>query len=293
MVVFSRPQNNPPHLPTRKISAALQKKGKAMRYHTRLIVHYRQNVGDRSEQQDACGASPPGLMHTKGLLAVVADGMGGMVNGALYSRIAVEAMQRQFQAAPLMEDAASQLLDAYRVAQEEVLTQQKAENEGGSTVVAVLIRKEQCSFLASGDSRIYLLRQGKLLQLNREQTLGVLLDERAALHVISQEEAENNIRRKALYNHLGLTPPKAPDRNLTPLRLLSGDRLALMTDGVFGTLEPPELHRWLCAPLGKAADLTIGAVMEKHKPRQDNCTVLTIDCAVSKLEKRKDAYVAK
>lgn len=253
-----------------------------MRYRTRFIVNSSQQLGDRSEQQDSFGVSPPDLMPTKGLLAIVADGLGGMLNGALYSQIAVETMQRQFQTAAVMEDGADQLLDAYRAAHEEALRQRKTENEGGSTVVAVLIRKDQCSFLSSGDSRIYLVRGGKLLQLNREQTLGVMLDERAALHFISQEEADNNIRRKALFNHLGLTPPKAPDRNLTPFRLLPGDRLALMTDGVFGTLDLPELHHWLCAPVGKAADFTIKAVMAKQKPRQDNCTVLTIDSILSK-----------
>ena len=262
-----------------------------MKYHTRFAVYFSQNVGERTEQQDTYGVSPPTLMESKGLLAVVADGMGGMVNGALYSQLAVQTMQQQFQTAPVMEDGAAQLLDAYRAAQEEILRNQKAENEGGSTVVAVLIRRNQCYFLSSGDSRIYLLRRGKLLQLNREQTLGPLLDERAALHFISQEEADNNILRTALYNHLGLAPPKAPDRNLTPFRLLPWDRLALMTDGVFGTLDLPELSQGLCTPTGTTANTLINAVMARQKPRQDNCTVLIIDSVPRKYEKRKGVYV--
>ncbi|NLI21805.1 MAG: SpoIIE family protein phosphatase [Clostridiales bacterium] len=235
-----------------------------------------QIIGARSDQQDACGATAAEDYAARGLLAVLSDGMGGMSAGELYSRVATETMLRGFAAETPAPDLCAQLLGLFLAAQREALRQIPGENEGGATVVAVLIRDGRCAFLSCGDSRIYLLRGGGLLQLNREHTLGPALDERAALGYLPQEDALYNTRRAALTSHLGMTPLKAVDRNLRPFDLLRGDRLALMSDGVFGTLDDDTLCRALKAPLDQAPNQVTALLRAAAHPKQDNASVLLV-----------------
>ena len=236
----------------------------------------RQIIGARSDQQDACGAAAAEEDASRGLLAVLSDGMGGMNAGERYSRVATETMLQGFTAAPPSADACAELLGLFLAAQREALLQIPGENEGGATVVAVLIRDGRCAFLSCGDSRIYLLRGGGLLQLNREHTLGPALDERAALGYLPEEDAVYNTRRAALTSHLGMNPLKALDRNLRPFDLLPGDRLALMSDGVFGTLDEDTLCRALSGPLDQAPDRVTSLLRAAAHPKQDNASVLLV-----------------
>lgn len=101
------------------------------------------------------------------------------------------------------------------------------DSDGGATVVMVLIRDGKASFLSVGDSRIVLLRGGGLIQLNREQILGPMLDERAALGIISEAVASGNRYRSSLLNHTNMDPP-APLRHVRDAVYPgSGDQIAL------------------------------------------------------------------
>jgi len=243
----------------------------------RFVASQAQDVGSRQRQEDAFAFSSEEAYHTKGLMAVLADGMGGMMDGDKFSAIATREMIGHFETAPLEESMCQSLLNCYAAAQKQAIAEQSPDDdEGGSTVTAVLIRETLCSFLSVGDSRIYLLRNKGLVQLNREQILGTMLDERAALGIISREEAELNIKRAALINHLGREGLVGCDYCSEPFQLVMGDRLVLMSDGVFGTLSDDELAELLQLPIEDASQAVIDAVLAKQKPRQDNCSILMI-----------------
>lgn len=247
----------------------------------RLEAYVAQAIGSRLRQEDAMMFSSEEASIDKGVLAVLADGMGGMADGDKFSGIATQEMIAHFENEPLEPDMCQCLLNCYAAAQKRAIAEQEPDDdEGGSTVTALLIRQDEskceCAFLSVGDSRIYLLRGEGLIQLNREQVLGPLLDERAALGVISREEAEMNIRRNALINHLGREGMVECDVCAHPFKLVQGDRLVLMSDGVFGTLNDDELLELLQRPLEETAEAVIDAVVAKDKPRQDNCSILLI-----------------
>lgn len=233
-------------------------------------------MGNRSEQQDACAMSAPDVYPVKGLLAVLSDGMGGMSEGSKYSRIATEVMISRFESEPAQADMSTELLGLFLSAQQQALTAATEDQEGGATVVAVLIRQGMCAFLSCGDSRIYLLRGGGLIQLNREHVLSTVLDERVALGYLPEEEALYNTRRASLTSHLGMHPLKAVDRNLRPFDLLPEDRLVLMSDGVFHTLNEGMLLPLLQGPLDQAADHVIKRLAALAHPKQDNASLLLI-----------------
>ena len=240
-----------------------------------LRVSQFKDSGTREEQEDAILYSSEKVFATHGFMAVLSDGMGGLLDGEKFSKIATETMIGSFEKGQPEKDMGQELLHCYEKAQQEALAIQP-ENEddwGGATVVAFLFRDEKFSFLSVGDSRIYLLRGGGLIQLNREQTLGVRLDERAAMGDLTWKQAKENARRKALIAHLGRESGVEPDICCRPQMLIPGDRIILMSDGVFGTLSDEELLPLLSGDMATCAETVIKAVLSKGKKGQDNCSV--------------------
>lgn len=244
-----------------------------------------QNAGQRAAQQDACLACDGG---PRGMLAVLSDGMGGAEAGERFSALAVREMERSFRDSEPTADPCWDLLTAYHAARARALALRREEEiDGGATVAALLLRDGACAFLSVGDSRVYLLRGGGLIQINREQTLGALLDEQAALGFLPREEAENNRRRGALLNQICEPSDWPADRNLSPFALLPGDRLALLSDGAYRALEAEELAKLLALP--DAAEAIVDAVLGRELPEQDNLTALVIDVLDAATEEGGDA----
>ena len=234
------------------------------------------NVGSRENQEDAIAISSKEVFATHGFMAVLSDGMGGLLDGEKFSEIATREMIQCFEKGIPQEDMYSELLRCYANAQKAALAIQP-ENEddrGGATVTAILVRGGRFVFLSVGDSRIYLLRGGGLIPLNREQTLGVRLDERAALGDLMWNQVKSNDRRKALIAHLGRESGIEPDMCSHPQRIVPGDRIILMSDGVFGTLTDNELLPLLSQDMPTCAESVIREVLNKKKAGQDNCSIL-------------------
>ncbi|MBQ6327051.1 MAG: SpoIIE family protein phosphatase, partial [Clostridia bacterium] len=83
-------------------------------------------------------------------------------------------------------------------------------------------------------------------------------------------------RRAALTAYIGKEELRELDRTLNPIRLVSGDRVLLMSDGVFGTLNDDQLVALLEQDAQKAADSIIDQVQKQKNQYQDNATVVVI-----------------
>lgn len=244
---------------------------------SRYPVGYAQTVGRRPNQEDCYGVSTlDSFVQEFGLLAVVADGIGGLADGQVASKAIVHSMFDLLGRLPATLPAADRLLKLAAAAQTSVLDiNHQANARCGSTLVSVLIDNGQLAFLSIGDSRIYLLRSGALLQLNREHEVGPGHDENVALGYT--EKTLDARRRAALTSYVGKENLAQIDRNTQPLQLLRGDRILLVTDGVFGTLSDSELTACLSAPAQQAAEQVIAAVSAKGLPHQDNATIVIVD----------------
>ena len=241
----------------------------------RYIVSSAQFLGTRSRQEDAVSVSPNGAYEQKGLLMVLADGMGGMANGHLFSQLVCEEMQRCFCDMPPLPDMQQTLSRCFGVVQQRaVAMNQAAEDEGGATMVAVLIRDEKCTFLSVGDSRLALIRNGGLIWLNRPQVMSIRLDENVALGYLRQEDVQGSALRDAVTGYMGSSAMHDTDICTTPFTLIPGDRLALMSDGVTGALNDEELLMYLMTPSENAATEVVQAVQRKNRPEQDNSSIL-------------------
>ncbi|MGM9590724.1 MAG: PP2C family protein-serine/threonine phosphatase [Faecousia sp.] len=244
-----------------------------------LQIHGQKILGSRENQEDSFGWVTNTIPVIGDTLCIVSDGMGGMARGEEYSQSAVAQAKEAFaQSSP---DTAPHkvLLDCYaRIHQAALALRQTPEDsDGGATVVMVLVRGNGCSFLSAGDSRICLQRGGGLIQLNREQTLGPMLDERAALGIIPEVVASGNRFRASLINHTNMDTPLPCDMNTSPFSLLPGDQILLMSDGVFGTLSDEELLLSLSLRGEAAVEDVMKRIEAKRNKNQDNSTLVLIE----------------
>ena len=243
----------------------------------RIQCSMAQTIGTRSEQQDSLYCSSwtdQSILESRGLLAAVADGIGGIDNGHLASRGAIEAMRAQFLNQASNVSPTETLLNLSASAQKKVLELNEQGSHCGCTLVTVLLKKWEMWFLSIGDSHIYLYRAGSMLQLNREHTLGRQNAEAQSFG--GNGETLTAKRAGALTSYLGKKDLTLIDRSLQPMRVMPGDRILLMSDGVFNTLSDEEIMACVRGSTAKAAEAVIQKVEAHKKTSQDNASVVVI-----------------
>ena len=245
---------------------------------TSLAVGKVHEQGARKSQQDCFAVSPVEMARDRGLLAVVADGMGGLSDGDRVSQAAVGAMLDAFLSSPA--DPAILLPSLLARANRAVnaLLGEEGLNQSGSTLAAAYIRDGAAYYLSVGDSRICLLRAGELYQLNREHIYRNELLVGAVNGSDTFEQAVAHPKAGGLTSYLGMGQLKYVDLPAAPLWLRPGDKLVLMSDGVYNALSPAELTRALDGDARRAAEQVAAAVQAKGYAHQDNYTAIIIQC---------------
>ncbi|MBQ2952299.1 MAG: serine/threonine-protein phosphatase [Clostridia bacterium] len=236
-----------------------------------------QTIGKRKAQEDSFLTSDLGNQEWKrrGVLAAVADGVGGLGNGQVASTTAMRTLIANYAAIANSDlPAEKKLLRLMAHAQAEVLKVNNSGTRCACTFICALVHDMNLSFLSLGDSHIYLCRAGGLLQLNRDHVLGDAEDEREVLNL----PLTPNPRRKAITSFLGKADLRQIDRNVTPIRLQAGDSLLLMSDGVFGTLSDDEIISCVHGTAQDTANAIIKAVVAADVQGQDNATCVVIAC---------------
>lgn len=239
-------------------------------------------VGKRSMQQDSFGISDTdnlNKLQKKGIMAVVADGMGGLTDGERMSQMVVVKMLQGFDQSPDDAIPSSTLLglvgDANNAVNEEL--GQDRLGKCGSTVVAVILKDRQLSWISVGDSHIYVYRKGQLIQLNTDHNYGTQLDEMAERGEISYEEAGTDPQRAALTSFIGIGELELIGQNEKPIAMERGDRILLMSDGVYGTVDEQAISEIMALPFKKALSALDRAVLGRDKSNQDNYTCVMLE----------------
>ena len=233
------------------------------------------HIGKRSSQQDSLGlVNVPG-----GILAVVADGMGGLSDGDKVSQKIVYTMLNDGTNRPASALSGNLLqLVSHANAEVNQMLGGTGQYVSGSTVVAVVAEPNRFQWVSVGDSRLYLYRGGGLLQINREHVYEAELLERAVNREMSFQEARSHAKKKSVTSFIGMGELKHVDGSLQPVRTRRGDKLLLTTDGLFNTLGEDEIAAILAAepdPV-KAASALESAVLAKNNPHQDNFSSILI-----------------
>jgi protein phosphatase len=161
-------------------------------------------------------------------LFVVADGMGGAQAGEVASRTAVETFSRGL---PDGDGAPEErLAELVREANEQIheLSRSDAQRAGmGTTLTAAYVGEDEVAIAHVGDSRAYLLRDGRLERLTDDHSL---VEELVRQGRLTQEEAEDHPQRSIITRALGPEPDVEVDRRTQRAR--AGDIYLLCSDGL-------------------------------------------------------------
>ena len=238
-----------------------------------------QGQGDRERQEDSfaiANAAGGELQQAQGLLALVADGMGGMEDGKAASQWAAERLLQLFQERET-EDIPGWFYRSIHAVSDEVFRQ--FGGRSGTTLVSVHIHEGLLHWLSVGDSAIFLARNGGVFQLNREHTcLNRLFLQELEREVIDKERAISDPDAPRLTSFVGIDRLTEVDLSLRPLTLQRGDALLLCSDGISGVLTPPELLECMSLDPEEGVRLLEGMVLEKNVMGQDNFTGILIAC---------------
>jgi hypothetical protein len=235
------------------------------------------DVGRRDYQQDSFGQTA--VLRNTGILAVLADGMGGLSGGERVSqKIVMEALTfgSTLQANQVPTALPGMVAGINRAVNQ--MLGPKGLYTSGSTVVSALITGNALRWISVGDSRVYLYRDGQLSQLSRDHDLlqdwmpDILEGKR------SMAEALRDPNGRKLTSFIGMGELRHVDYNRTPIPLLPGDRVLLMSDGVYGTVSDAEIAAILrdCGSVQLAASHIGQRIMGAALPYQDNYTLIVL-----------------
>ncbi len=182
----------------------------------------------------------PRLLEKKGVLLVVADGMGGHEAGEVASRMAVETVRTFYFAhdgAP--EDA---LKTAFTEANRAIWAASRthaALNGMGTTCTALAVVGDRAFAAHVGDSRLYLIRAGRLYLMTEDDSEVMELARRGLL---TREEARAHPNKNVITRALGTKPDVAVHVWDKPLRVHSGDRFLVCSDGLHDLIADEEIR---------------------------------------------------
>lgn len=214
-----------------------------------------------------------------GSVIAVTDGMGGALAGEVASQMAVNAVRErmlQFQATPAFSQYPFHERLRLSIEQANLLinieSQNNVEYTGmGATFTAAGLDGDVAYLAQVGDSRCYLMRQGKIAQVTKDQSLVSQLVE--AGH-ITEEEAEAHTYKNVILQALGAQP--RVNVIVDRVRLRRNDTFLLCSDGLSGKVKGPEMLKILMEhkdhDIKEACDALIKLANERGG--EDNITVL-------------------
>lgn len=217
-----------------------------------------------------------------GLVSVVCDGMGGHVGGATASKIAVST---------IIENLNNVYYDDPRIAIGESIdkanraiiqkTIEQPELAGmGSTCVLLLVRNGKVYIGHVGDSRIYLVRSKRIVQLTKDHSYVQMLVDCGE---VTKEQAEHHPRKNEITNALGIpnmSPATVADDAIIPE---AGDCFVLCSDGLSGMISDDTI----CKIISRQSEMNAQERVDKlvalanDNGGVDNITVQLVEFPVS------------
>lgn len=232
-----------------------------------------QIIGTREKQDDSFATS----LQDYGLMAIVADGIGGYINGNLASRIAVETYLDEFEKRDVTDNL-SYFFQTTAVLANERIRDEFGDAKGGTTVVAVVLIEDKMYWTSVGDSNIAVLRGGRLIEVNRKENVKNWLEDQYRAGAIGREEAMGNPMDKRLVNYVGYDGFKKADESDRPIFLKKKDKVLIYSDGVevLGQIGLEEiLSKKKSAQ--DTADEIMDAIEHKQVRSKDNSTIIILN----------------
>lgn len=248
------------------------------------------HIGERKEQQDrvALFAAPkaPGYM-----MAVLADGLGGLTGGALAAEQVIRTARQNFELFSTGEDVKAMLEAIAHEAHTVInLTAIASEKQPHSTIVLLVITPDRSAYWAhAGDSRLYRFEGPNLAERTVDHSY---VEKLVASGKIQRDEAKNHRLSSLLTNVLGSTTDALHVTHGMHSGLKAGDAFLLCSDGLWHYFDDHELGVAIAAQSPRdASEMLIRKCAERGAgTNADNCTLAIVK--LSELPKEKPAASA-
>jgi serine/threonine protein phosphatase PrpC len=229
----------------------------------------------RTQNEDSHGCWIPesdAERERRGMLMVVADGMGGSQAGEVASRLAVQTViqvYREGQGASPLDDLYRAVEAANHVVHAESVAHPQMSGMG-TTCTALVVRGHDAYLSHVGDSRAYLAKNGRLRQLSQDHSLVAQLVRDGQL---TAEQARSDPRRNVVTRSVGVGAQVEIDAQRFDALLTEGDTLLMCSDGLHGLVSDDELLGVMTA--ASLDDACLRAIaMANSRGGHDNITVL-------------------
>ena len=177
-------------------------------------------------------------------LLVVADGLSGTACGQIASQLATQTIRQSFFSTYGSNFSVNQRLEMAVVEANQVILNRADRDRRcrgmGSTCAALVLADQSAHLTHVGDSRIYLIRNNRIMQLTRDHSRAQrMLDD----GLINEEEAANHPDRDWLDRALGLRVEINPETKPEPIQLSDNDAFIVCTDGLTNLVRDEEIFR--------------------------------------------------
>jgi protein phosphatase len=227
-------------------------------------------------EDSACVVTPqdPEVLERKGVLMIVADGMGGHEGGEVASRMTVEVMRDVYYQST--HDPQSALAEALAQANREVFRYAKSHPElagMGTTCTAVAVIKRGAWLTHVGDTRLYLIREGSAYRMTQDHSATMDLVKRG---LITLAEADHHEERNVILRAVGTRDKVEAATWADPFPVKPGDRLLVCSDGFYETVPDEEIGAICSAASGSAhaCQALLNTALERDG--SDNLTVAVL-----------------
>jgi len=239
----------------------------------------------REVNEDRCLFRHPEDAETrsrKGVLAIVADGMGGHRAGEVASEMAVRLIEQSYYESLQLPQAA--LEAAFHTANRAIhqASQLQPRLSGmGTTATALVIRDGMALLAQVGDSRLYLARDGQLYLMSEDHSAVM---EMVRLGKMTLDEARLHADKNLLLRALGPRPDLRVATWKTPFPVRDGDRFLLCSDGLYDLAPDDEIN---LAVTNEDPPAACRRLIETARERggYDNITVGIIRCGAAVMSK--------
>lgn len=244
-----------------------------------FVVSAKSIIGTREIQEDSYYAKT----NDNFCLAIVSDGMGGLESGEFASRFAVETFKKMILDNYQTQDISALMLKTLKTIDRQLVDIIRTRNGNktmGATLVSLIIYQNKIYWISVGDSRLYLIRDNKIVQLTEDHNYSLILNHLLETDKISRINYRKNIKNgKALISYLGLGDMEYYSINKRNFLVSPGDQFILCSDGLSDKLTNQEILANVISHkkdkeianslLNQMQDISVGE-------NQDNTTVIYI-----------------
>jgi len=212
----------------------------------------------------------PAELTKKGVIAIVADGMGGHSAGEVASRIATEVIKNVYYETD--KDATEALKSALNAANHEIHKASLADKalEGmGTTCAALVLHNGSAHCAYVGDTRLYLIRGGEIYVMTEDHSAVM---EMVNMGILTLEQARHHEDKNVIIRALGSQPEVEVSVWGEPFPVRLGDKFLLCSDGLSDLVSDDEIKKAVLAGGSHSSSENLIA-LAKERGGYDNVTV--------------------